>query len=40
MIDDLRHFTNDDAFQLIPSDLAIVLLVVGTVLGYVLGVLT
>lgn len=39
MLDDLRHLPDSerDSFQLIPPDLAIVLLIVGAVLGYILG---
>ena len=38
MNDDLRHFhADDDAFQRIPPDLAVLLLVFGVILGYILG---
>ena len=38
MIDDLRHFkADDDGFQLVSPDLAIFLLILGVVIGYVLG---
>lgn len=38
MIDDLRHLPKqDDSFQIIPPDLAVLLLVFGVILGYVLG---
>ena len=38
MIDDLRHLPkSDDAFQIIPPDLAVILLVFGIILGYILG---
>ena len=38
MLDDFRHLQkHDDGFQFVPSDLAIVMLIVGTVIGYVLG---
>jgi hypothetical protein len=37
MIDDLKSYRADDGFQLISPDLAIVLLLVGIVIGYVLG---
>lgn len=38
---DLKNYRSpDDAFQIVPPDLAVLLLIVGTVLGYVLGSLT
>ena len=38
MIDDLRHLPKqDDSFQIIPPDLAVLLLVFGVILGYILG---
>ena len=38
MLDDLRHLkSSEDGFQIIPADLAIILLIVGVVIGYVLG---
>ena len=38
MIDDLRHLPKqDDGFQIVPPDAAVLLLVLGTVIGYVLG---
>ena len=38
MLDDLRHLPKqDDGFQLISPDLAVFLLILGLVLGYVLG---
>ena len=35
---DLRHLPHtDDCFQIIPPDLAVILLVFGIILGYILG---
>ena len=38
MIDDLRHLPkHEDSFQVVPPDLAVLLLVFGVILGYILG---
>lgn len=41
MIDDMKNYrTEPDGFQIVPPDAAILLLCLGTVLGYVLGALS
>ena len=42
MIDDLKNYRapEPDGFQIVPLDLAVLLLVCGIILGYILGVVS